>query len=293
MRVWRALKALGAAVLRDGVYLLPGNADRQAGMERLARDVVESGGEAHILMLDRLPPDQEKDFQSRFDRTSDYARLISAIAKAKAGLATRRRNLARRSLKQLHREFQTLHSTDFFSGAAAEQAAEALSEAEMLARMRLAGEPNAQSGSIQRLAIKDYRARIWATRAHPWVDRLASAWLIKRFIDPKARFVWFKHPKDNPRQALGFDFDGARFTHVGARVTFEVLMLSFGLEQDKALQRVGGLVHYLDVGGVPVPEAVGLEVLLKGARESIADDNRLLSEASRIIEHLYNAYQIQ
>ena len=150
-----------------------------------------------------------------------------------------------------------------------------------------------QAGRIPRLHRKDYRSRTWATRARPWVDRLASAWLIKRFIDPKARIVWLKDPKRCPRNALGFDFDGATFTHVGARVTFENLLASFSLEDDKALLRLGALVHYLDVGGVPVAEASGVESLLKGARESIADDNKLLNEASRIFNHLYNAYQIQ
>ncbi|MBS1236756.1 MAG: ChrB, partial [Proteobacteria bacterium] len=124
----------------------------------------------------------------------------------------------------------------------------------------------------------------------PWVDRLASAWLIKRFIDPKARIVWLKDPKTCPRRALGFDFDGAVFTHVGARVTFEVLLASFALEDDKGLERLGQLVHYLDVGGVPVPEAAGLETILNGARRQHADDDRLLAEAAKTFDYLYNAF---
>ena len=116
---------------------------------------------------------------------------------------------------------------------------------------------------------------------------MASAWLIKRFIDPKARFRWLKNPKDCPRAALGFDFDGATFTHVGARVTFEVLVASFGLEDDKALVRLGELVHFLDVGGVPVAEARGLEMILAGAREQHHDDNKLLAEAGKNFDYLY------
>jgi hypothetical protein len=97
------------------------------------------------------------------------------------------------------------------------------------------------------------------------VDRVASAWLIRRFIDPDARFLCLKEPQDCPPEAVGFDFDGAEFTHLGARITFEVLMASFDLDEDRALRRIGALVHYLDVGGIPVPEATGFAAILAGA----------------------------
>jgi len=122
---------------------------------------------------------------------------------------------------------------------------------------------------------------------------MASAWLIKRFIDPKARIVWLSNPKACPPRALGFDFDGAAFTHVDARVTFEVLLASFTLEDDKGLERIGRLVHYLDVGGVPEPEAVGLETILDGARRQHTNDDRLLAEASKTFDYLYNVYSQQ
>jgi hypothetical protein len=90
---------------------------------------------------------------------------------------------------------------------------------------------------------------VWGTRQHLWVDRVASAWLITRFIDNEATFVWLAKPSDLPRGAVGFDFDGAEFTHVSELVTFEVLLASFGLDGDEALQRIGTMVHGLDVGG--------------------------------------------
>ncbi|MDO8704054.1 MAG: chromate resistance protein, partial [Sulfuricaulis sp.] len=90
--------------------------------------------------------------------------------------------------------------------------------------------------------------------------------------------------------ALGFDFDNAAFTHVGVRVTFEVLLASFGLDEDPALARLGGLVHYLDVGGVPVAEAAGLEMILNGARQQFVDDDKFLKEASRTFDFLYTSY---
>jgi hypothetical protein len=120
---------------------------------------------------------------------------------------------------------------------------------------------------------------------------VASAWLIQRFIDRKPRFVWLGKPEDCSRKALGFDFDGASFTHVGDRVTFEVLMASFGLEEDPALARLATLVHALDVGGEPVPEAAGFEAVLAGARERVADDDALLAEMGVVLDSLYMHFQ--
>jgi hypothetical protein len=285
MRVWRALKALGAAVLRDGVYLLPDSQTAQTAFTQQALEVDRAGGTAQVLRLDSPTPEQERQFHALFDRAGDYARLLQKARKLKSGLSPRRHATAVRTLKQLRREFESIHATDYFPGPAAAQARELLDEAEMA--LTAPGEPTMLAGQIPRLDRKEYRGRTWATRTHPWVDRLASAWLIRRFIDPKARIVWLKDPKRCPRNVLGFDFDGATFTHVGARVTFENLLASFSLEDDKALLRLGTLVHYLDVGGVPVAEAAGIESILRGMREHIADDDRLLTEASRIFDHFY------
>jgi hypothetical protein len=119
------------------------------------------------------------------------------------------------------------------------------------------------------------------------VDRVASAWLIRRFIDTKARFLWLKSPAACPKRALGFDFDGARFTHIGERVTFEVLMCSFGLEEDRGLLRLGEMVHTLDVGGEPIPEASGFEAMLAGARDRGASDDELLEQIGSVLDSLY------
>ena len=135
-----------------------------------------------------------------------------------------------------------------------------------------------------------YRNRVWATRRRPWVDRLASAWLIRRFIDPQARFLWLKSPADCPKRALGFDFDGATFTHSGAMVTFETLLASFGL-QTPALLRLGVVVHALDAGGVIPPEAAGVERVLAGMRDAISDDDQLVLAAAGVFEGLLVAFE--
>jgi hypothetical protein len=121
---------------------------------------------------------------------------------------------------------------------------------------------------------------------------LACAWLIRRFIDPEARFLWLADPAGTtpaPRGALGFDYDGARFTHVGSRVSFEVLAASFGLDADPRLQRIARAVHFLDIGGIPVPEAAGLEAVLSGLRAVHADDDQLTHAAAAVFDALYAA----
>jgi hypothetical protein len=114
--------------------------------------------------------------------------------------------------------------------------------------------------------------------------------LIRRFIDPEARFVWLRAPQDWPDDAIGVDFDGAMFTHTGHRVTFEVLLASFDLATDPALTRLGVLVHALDVGGVPVPEAAGFEAILTGAQASCADDHQVLTAMTPVLDALYTAF---
>jgi len=114
--------------------------------------------------------------------------------------------------------------------------------------------------------------------------------LIKRHIDPDAKFFWLKNPAALPRKAVGFDFDGAQFTHVDNQVTFEVLLKSFGLDADGALQKLAHVVHYLDVGGIPVSDAPGIAVMLTGAKQRSRDDDHLLKHAFTLLDLLYVAY---
>ena len=127
----------------------------------------------------------------------------------------------------------------------------ALADAEAALNARFSpNEPRPAHRKIPRRDLKDFLGRSWATRQHMWIDRVCSAWLIRRFVDPKAKFVWLERVEDKPKRAIGFDFDGAEFTHVDSKVTFEVLLTSFGLESDVGLARMGLLVHFLDVGAV-------------------------------------------
>ena len=291
MRVWRALKALGCGVLRDGVYLMPALAGARAAFEHQAAEVVAAGGQAQVLSLDASDEAQAALFRALFDRAEEYAALKSAIdvlrGKIKRGAAT---SLMREST-QLQKNFAALAAIDYFPGPAREQIHALLEEVSQQIAVKVnPDEPHAATGKIKRLDRAQYQGRTWATRKKMWVDRMASAWLIARFIDADARFKWLAKPADCPKKALGFDYDGAAFTHVGSRVTFEVLLASFGLDEDAALARIGGIVHFLDAGGVPVAEAAGLEAVLKGLRETAKNDDALLAVVMSVFYGLYTAF---
>lgn len=290
MRVWRALKALGTAVLRDGVYVLPNRDDFLEPLQAQSEDVIASGGSAQILEVEARDKAQEAEFRALFDRTPDYENLLQEIRNVNKGIGKSERAALTAVLTRLKRDFEIVALQDFFPGAAREQARDALESLTAAANVVLSpDEPHPVAGQIQRLDRAKYQGRTWATRARPWADRLASAWLIKRFIDPRAKWLWLKSPKDCPKRAVGYDFDGAEFTHVGAKVTFEVLLVSFALEGDPALQRIGAIIHFLDAGGVSVPEAAGLEAMLRGAQQSL-DDDSLVNEAAKLFQFLYVHY---
>lgn len=292
MRVWRALKALGCGVLRDGVYLLPYRPEFRQTLQLQAEDVIAGGGSAHILALNSENDEQQALFKRFFDRSADYARLVEEIRQtADLSLQAEDTGQLQKQMHRLRKAFEAIALQDFFPGAAQAQTATALEDLEHAVHERLVpDEPHAVQHRIKRLQPQDYRHKIWATRQRPWIDRLASAWLIRRFIDPEAFFIWLESPADCPAEALGFDFDGAVFTHIGAKVTFEVLLASFGLTKDTTLNRIGALVHYLDAGGVPVLEAAGLEMLMSGMRQRWTDDDELLAEAEKIFDAFYQAF---
>jgi len=190
--------------------------------------------------------------------------------------------------RRLEKDFDALRASDFFpSEASVEAEAAWIDFSKRIDALLSPDEPHETAGRVPKLDVTRYRGRTWATRRRLWVDRVTSAWLIRRFIDPDARFRWLAKPSDCPKSALGFDFDGATFTHVGDRVTFETLLASFGLGDDAALARLATIVHALDVGGEPVAEATGFEAIMAGARERIADDDALLAEMSNVLDSLY------
>lgn len=292
MRIWRALRSIGCGVLRDGVYLLPAGAAQASGFADLESDVKAAGGIAMTVELNLKTTTQFDTVRKLFERTAEYAFLITRIDAAKKSLGRLGQRRAETLVKRLRRAYQEIVNIDFYPGQANRQAQAALAGLEgAVQRLFSSDEPRKAKGRIRRLDPVRYQKRVWATRKNPWVDRLASAWLIKRFVDRKARFAWIDKPRNLPRGALGFDFDGADFTHVGNRVTFEVLLASFDLDGDPALNQLAATIHFLDIGGIPVADAKGLEMILKGARDNSRTDDELVATAARVFDHMYSAYQ--
>lgn len=292
LRVWRALKTLGCGSLRDGVYVLP---EAQAALfDHLVTEVRAHGGHASVLELSTRDETQRDEVLALFDRTETYSQWRTDAQSLAAALPGLEETEARRRWRGIVEALQALRRIDYYPGAAAEHAQAELDALRQALDARFSrGEPVAQAPhGIPRLDLRKFQGKRWATRARPWVDRLACAWLIRRFIDSEARFAWLADPAGStpaPRGALGFDYDGARFTHVGSRVSFEVLAASFGLDADPRLQRIARAVHFLDIGGIPVPEAAGLEAVLAGLREVHTDDDQLTLAAAAVFDAFHAA----
>jgi hypothetical protein len=292
LRVWRALKTLGCGALRDGVYVLP---DAHAALfEPLLTEVRAHGGQASVLELTTQDEAQRAEVLALFDRADAYSQWREDAQSLAVALPALEETEARRRWRGIAEGLQALRRIDYYPGAAADQAQAELDSLRQAVDARFSrGEPVAQAPhGMPRLDPRKFQGKRWATRSRPWVDRLACAWLIRRFIDPEARFLWLADPAGStpaPRGALGFDYDGARFTHVGSRVSFEVLAASFGLDADPRLQRIARAVHFLDIGGIPVPEAAGLEAVLSGLREVHADDDQLTLAAAAVFDALHAA----
>ncbi len=288
MRIWRSLKTIGCGALRDGAYVLPSREAQQRQLKELAEETEREGGTAWLLTVVSQSEQECSAMRELFSREEAWTGFVGALAQAGKALPTLAPADINRALRKLRREYDAIVAIDYFPGAESAAAKAAwMDYVHSAERLLSPGEPTASSAPIRLLDRAAYQGRRWATRKRMWIDRVASAWLIRRFIDPDAQFLWLDTPADCPPDALGFDFDGAAFTHVGDRVSFEVLLASFGLESDAALQRMGAMVHVLDVGGGFVPEAAGFEATMAGARHTATDDDRLLAMMSGVLDAFY------
>lgn len=291
MRIWRALRAAGAALLRDGAYLLPNGERSRQVLEEQGAEIKAAGGFVQVLSFDAESERQKAEFVALFDRTAEYAEVLRRLRELKRGVGKLTEPEARQRLAGLTREASAIAARDFFPGEPRKQMQGALADAERAVNARFApDEPHTSKRKLRVRVREDYRGRTWATRERLWIDRVASAWLIRRFIDPQAKFLWLKRVKDCPKNAVGFDFDGAEFTHVDSKVTFEVLVASFNLEQDTGLVSLGAMVHHLDVGGIPIAEAAGFATIMAGARSLQQNDDELLKAMTPVLDSLYAGY---
>ncbi len=191
-------------------------------------------------------------------------------------------------MEELERRLADIEAVDFFGASGRERVASLLDrlKAETAGGPVLAadGEPGARRA--------EYRARLWVTRPRPGIDRMASAWLIRRFIDPEARFAFADDPASVPRDGVPYDMFGVELSHRGNRCTFETLQKDFGVE-DAAVDRLAAIVHDLDLkdGLFGAPEAPAVSALIDGLQKLYEDDDALLSQGILLFEALYRGFQ--
>jgi len=288
MRVLRTLESLGCAVLREGVYLLPDHPETRNGLTRLSEYVSRISGSSYLLSVNASDTAQAGAFRALFDRSAKYEELVKTVEGLHSGFGISDPSAIARVLNKQRRDFDAISALDFFPSEARERAAKALRETEDEVRKLMFPDSRGPDRATQ--SGRHYLKRVWATRKPLWADRLASAWLIRRFIDPEAKLLWLDKGRDCPSTAVGFAYEGAAFSNTRNRVTFEELLAGFGLDRNVTLSRIGALVHFLVAGGAPVAEAAGVETLLQGARRRSNNDDELFSETEKTFDLLYEAY---
>jgi len=285
MRVLRTLESLGAAVMREGVYLLPDTPANRQSLQALLEYVGKGAGAAQVLQVTPVAPAQDKAFERLFDRSARYEDLTKTVESLSIGYGQADPSAISRVLHKQRRDLNAIAALDFFPTPARSRAEQALATAEAAVRKLLYAQSQADVPPGENL-----QRRTWATRKPLWADRLASAWLLRHFIDPEGRIVWLERDAQAPEGALGFGYDGAHFPNSEARVSFEEILAQLRLADNAALVRIGSIVHFLEVGGAPVSEAAGVQTLLRGAARRARGEDELLAEAEKTFDLLYEAY---
>ena len=285
MRVLRTLESLGATVLREGAYLLPESEDNCRSLQTLADYIIKSHGAAHVLRVSPASPAQHAGFARLFDRSARYEDLIKTVESLRIGFGHSDPSAIARVLHKQRREFEAIAALDFFPTGARERAQASLAAAEEEVRRLLFPAPSAGIGAGEKLL-----GRTWATRKPLWADRLACAWLIRRFVDPEAKLAWLEKSEAPPPEAIGFGFEGAHFTNSEDRVTYEQMLARLDLGGNPALAKIGSIVHFLEIRGTTVPEAAGVQTLLQGALRRSPNEADLLGEVEKTFDLLYEAY---
>ena len=300
MKVWRKLVKAGAVQLKGAVYVLPFNDDHYEFLQWLVSEIAEMKGEGAFTRIEHIDTMKDSEIIALFDRQRavDYMVTGKALDDLERRLGSIRQGGKAQNIKglseqfgKLLKEFEEVKRIDFFSskeGAALNERIKRVA-AEL---KKLSGAETAKESplTISTRAVDAYQGKIWVTRKRPFIDRMASAWLIRRFIDKSASFE-FIDEKDMDavsKNSVVFDMRGGEFTHIGDLCTFEVLVKSFSFK-DKTLKKIAEIVHDLDVKDekYKAAEAKGLEDILIGIRKTAKDDRDALEKGMQVFEMLY------
>jgi hypothetical protein len=292
VRTWRRLQALGAIAVRQAAYVLPDSPGAREDFEWLKAEIKGAGGEASVFSaatVDAWTDDEliEQFRRSRQEAYEEIARELEQLSKRSA--RTRTRLVAARQIQTFRQRLADLGRIDFFGAPGRERAAALLDRLEE--RVAAGTRPRARAPAAGGRDAGSYRGRLWVTRPRPGVDRMSSAWLIRRFIDAEARFDFVPDRAAAPRDAVPFDMFDVELTHQGGRCTLETLCHVFGIA-DPAVARISAIVHDLDLRdarfGAPETPAIGL--VIDGLQRAHAEDGELLAQGMALFEALYLAF---
>jgi hypothetical protein len=276
--VWRKLQRYGALPLGNSGYFLPNTAENRERFEWLATAVHTEGGEASVLEVQSVDNCSFPQMKQRFSeaRAGDYRELLKDLRKSPTSS-----NLSSRTTR-LRQRFQDIVSIDFFGTPLREQVEHALNAMQTSKTKSLAPE-------ISSIKPAEYRNRVWVTRPRPGVDRVTSAWLIRKFIDPKARFAFAPEDKKPPK-AVAFDMYEGGFGHRGEDCTFETLLKVFHI-RDKKIPVMAEIVHDADLFDEKFgrKEGFGIDEVMKGWAQLGLSDEELLKRGIQLAEGLYKS----
>jgi hypothetical protein len=294
VKIWRRLQALGAVTVKNAVYALPANAETREDFAWLAKEIVESEGEAIVCEANFIEGLSDSGLRALFDgaRDEDYGRIANEARELGARLATDASDdvlaeIAGQTTK-LRKQLDAVVAIDFF-GAEGRATTQGLVSG-LEAALKQEGEVMNDSKSLP--SPGTLQGRVWVTREGVQVDRIASAWLIRRFIDPGARFKFVPGTGYQPQSdELRFDMFEGEFTHIGDRCTFEVLLGHAGLD-DPALKAIGEVIHDIDLKDDKYgrEEVAGVRSLINGIAASGADDQQRLARGSALLDDLYSSF---
>jgi hypothetical protein len=294
VKVWRQLQGLGAVALKNSVYVLPISEGTREDFQWMVRQIVAGGGEASVveaLFVDGLS-DGELRERFRMARDEDYAKLQKELQAAQKALPKKpdeaRRGEAETLLAKFRKRFADLQAIDFF------QAGGAVEVGTQIGRLEARIAPKSvAAGSAPAWDLKDLQGRTWVTRKGMHVDRIACAWLIRRFIDPQARFRFLEPKTTVARKGeLRFDMFEGEFTHEGDWCSFETLIHRLGFE-DPALHALAEVIHDVDLKDAKFkrPEVSGFDRAILGVALLHAKDEARLTAGSGVLNAFYAAFQ--
>jgi hypothetical protein len=281
--IWRQLKKSGALPFRTSAYLLPNRPELMERFQWLAQQVRDAGGEATLARVSEVEGLSHDEIIRQFHdaRAKDYDELAASLNDL---IARRRKKFDEAhlpELEKLRKQYEDVRRIDFLSCPRAH-------DVEMLLERATSLPTRKQQGKVRAtLSPRRFSGKTWLTRPRPEIDRVGSAWLIHRFIDAKARFVFANDVAQHP-DAIPYDMMGVEFTHHGEDCTFETLLNRFALH-DKALQRLGEVIHDADLedGKFQTTEAIGLDRVFKGWGRLGFTDDEILIRGFQCFDALY------